>query len=80
MKQKSPYIASKRPNLKSIKEDIRNYHWVMFKHAMEFLKQCPSLHKPFLQHYFISFMKDLLTKNLSAHYELLVRKIAKLPR
>ncbi len=71
MKQQSPYIATKRPNLKSIEYDIKNYHWAMFKHAMEFLKQCLSLNKPLLEHYFISFLKDLLTKNLFAHYELL---------
>jgi hypothetical protein len=52
----------------------------MFKHAMEFLKQCPSLNKPLLEHCFISFLKDLLTKNLFIHYELLVIEITKPPR
>jgi hypothetical protein len=60
----SPYIARKRPNLKSIKEDMKNYHWAMFKHVMEFLKQCASLNKPLLEHYFINFFERFINQKL----------------
>ncbi len=49
----------------------------MFKHAMEFLKQCTSLEKPFLKHYFTNFLKDLSNKNLVALCGLLTTKIGK---
>jgi len=38
----------------------------MFNHVMDFLKQCESLKKPLPKHYFTSFLKDLLKKNLVA--------------
>ncbi len=47
MKQGS-FIAKKRPrrNPQLIKQDIKHYHWAMFKHMMEFLKQHISFKKP----------------------------------
>ncbi len=44
---------------------------------MEFLKQCTSLEKPFLKHYFTNFLKDLSNKNLVALCGLLTTKIGK---
>jgi hypothetical protein len=44
----------------------------MFRHAMEFLKQRASLKKPLLEHYFISFLKDLSNEDLVALCGLLV--------
>jgi hypothetical protein len=38
----------------------------MFNHVMEFLEQCASLKKPLPKHYFTSFLKDLLNKDLVA--------------
>jgi hypothetical protein len=72
-------IAMKRPrqNPQSIAHDIKDYHWAMFIHTMEFLKQCISLKKPLSKHYFTSIFKDLSNKNLVTLCELLATEIAK---
>jgi hypothetical protein len=44
---------------------------------MEFLKQCTSLKKPLLKHYFTSFLKDLSNKEFVTLFELLTTKIGK---
>ncbi len=48
-KEQSPFIAKQgpRPNPQLIEYDIKDYHWAMFKHAMECLKQCTILKQPF---------------------------------
>jgi hypothetical protein len=46
------------------KKDMENYHWVMFTHAMNFFKECASLEKPILRHFFTSLLSDLLTEDL----------------
>jgi hypothetical protein len=46
------------------KEDMENYHWVMFTHAMNFFQEWASLKKPIPKHFFTSLLKDLLTKDL----------------
>jgi hypothetical protein len=61
-KQWSPYIVKKRLNPKFIKQDIKDYHCTMFKHAMKILKQLPNLKKPPSKHYFTNFSKDLSTE------------------
>jgi len=43
------------------KEDMEDYHWVMFTHAMEFFKECASLKKPIPKHFFTSLLNDLST-------------------
>ncbi len=53
------------------------YHWAMFKHAMEFLKQRTSIKKPLLKYYFASFLKNLSNENLVALFELLATTIGK---
>jgi hypothetical protein len=60
-----------RQNPQSIAHDVKNYHWAMFKHTMEFLKQLASLKKPLLEHYFTSLLKDLSNENLVTLCELL---------
>jgi hypothetical protein len=79
MKKQSPYITKKRsrPNSQPIKQDIKNYHWVMFKHIMEFLNQRASLKKSLPKYYFTSILKELSTKNLITFCELLAKEIAK---
>jgi hypothetical protein len=39
-----------------LKEDMENYHWVMFTHAMEFFQKCTSLEKPIPEHFFTSLL------------------------
>jgi hypothetical protein len=60
-----------RQNPQSIAHGVKNYHWVMFRHAMEFVKQHASLKKPLLEHYFTSLLKDLSNENSVALCELL---------
>jgi hypothetical protein len=66
MKEQGPFTTMNMPrrNLQLIEQDIKNYHQVMFRHAMEFLKQCASLKKPLPKHYFISFLKYLSNEDL----------------
>jgi hypothetical protein len=47
-----------------LKEDMEDYPWLMFTHAMEFFQECTSLKKPFPKHFFISLLQDLSTENL----------------
>jgi hypothetical protein len=44
---------------------------------MEFLKQHANLKKPFLEHYFINFLKELSNKDLVALCGLLATKFGK---
>jgi hypothetical protein len=46
------------------KEDMENYHWVMFTHVMNFFQEQASLKKPIPQHFFTNLLKDLSTKDL----------------
>jgi hypothetical protein len=46
------------------KEDIENYHWVMFTHAMKLFQACASLKKPIPKHFFTSLLHDLLMEDL----------------
>jgi hypothetical protein len=77
MKKQSSFIAKKRPNPKSIKQDIKDYHCAMLKHMMEFSKQLTSLKNPLLEYYFTSFLKDLSNEDLVALRELLATEFAK---
>jgi hypothetical protein len=49
----------------------------MFKHVVKYLKQHESLIEPFLEHYFISFLKILSIEDLVTLCELLTIEIAK---
>jgi hypothetical protein len=46
------------------KEDMENYHWVMFTNAMELFQEYTSLKKPIPKQFFISLLEDLSTKDL----------------
>jgi predicted solute-binding protein len=52
----------------------------MFKHVMKFLKQRENLKKPFLEHYYINFLKDLSTENLVALCKFINNKKCKIPK
>jgi hypothetical protein len=38
------------------KEDMEDYHWAMFTHAMEFFQKCTSLKRPIPKHFFTSLL------------------------
>ncbi len=59
MKELGPFIAKRRSrrNPQLIEHDIKNYHWVMFRHIMEFLKNHTSLKKPLTKDYFTILQK-----------------------
>jgi hypothetical protein len=40
----------------NILEDMENYHWVMFTHAMEFFQEHTSVKKPIPKHFFTSLL------------------------
>jgi hypothetical protein len=46
------------------KEDMENYYWVMFKHAMDFFQEQASLKMLIPKHFFMSLLKDLLMEDL----------------
>jgi hypothetical protein len=50
--------------IENILEDMEDYHWVMFTHAMDFFQDHASLKKPIPKHFFTSLLQDLLTKDL----------------
>jgi hypothetical protein len=47
-----------------LKEDMEDYHWVMFTHAMDFFQDCTSSKKLIPYHFFISLLQDLSIKDL----------------
>jgi hypothetical protein len=60
-----------------VTQDIKDYRWAMFRHAMEFFKQHASLKKPFPEHYFTNLLKDLSNEDLVTLCELLATKNGK---
>jgi hypothetical protein len=58
-----------------LKEDMENYNWVMFTHAMGFFQNHASLKKPIVKHFFTSLLQDLSTKDLVSHGNLLSTKL-----
>jgi hypothetical protein len=46
------------------KEDMEDYYWAMFTHAMKFFQERTSLKKPFPQHFFICLLQDLSMEDL----------------
>jgi hypothetical protein len=46
------------------KEDMENYHWAMFTHAMDFFKECASSKKPIPKHFFTNVLNDLSIKDV----------------
>jgi hypothetical protein len=43
---------------------MEDYNWTTLTHAMDFFKECTSLNKLILKHFFTSLVNDLLTKDL----------------
>jgi hypothetical protein len=46
------------------KEDMENYHWAMFTHAMDIFFKHASLKKLIQEHFFTSLLNNLSTKDL----------------
>ncbi len=47
-----------------MKEDMEDYHWAMFTHAMDFFQEWASLKNLIPKLFFTSLLKDLSTKDL----------------
>jgi len=47
-----------------MKEDMKNYHWAMCTHAMDFFQEWASLKNPIPKHFFTSLLKDLSIEDL----------------
>jgi hypothetical protein len=62
------------------KENIKDYNWAKFTHAMDFFKDCASLKKLILKHFFTSLFNDLSTKDLVIVGNLLLIKFMKSKR
>ncbi len=45
-------------------EDMEDYHWAMFTHAMNFFQKRASLKKSIPKHFFTSLLKDLSMEDL----------------
>ncbi len=61
-RQRKSYIA--QTNCKHSKEDMEDYHWVIFTHPMDFFQEHVGLKKSIPKHFFTSLLKDLSTKDL----------------
>jgi len=46
------------------KDDMEDYNFAMFTHAMDFFKKCVSVKKLIQKHFFTSVLNDLSTKDL----------------
>jgi hypothetical protein len=46
------------------KEDMEDYNWAMFTHAMDFFKEHANMNKLIPTHFFTSLLSDLSTNNL----------------
>ncbi len=46
------------------KEDMEDYHQMMFTHTMDFFEEHISLKKPILEHFFTSLLNYLLIEDL----------------
>jgi hypothetical protein len=44
-----------------LKEDMENYHWTMFIHAMDFFPKRASLKTPIQEYFFTSLLHDLVS-------------------
>jgi hypothetical protein len=53
-----------KQNLNISKDDMEDYNLAMFTHVMIFFKECMSLKKPILKHFFTSLLNNLSTKDL----------------
>jgi hypothetical protein len=70
-------LAIPKQTVKIPKEDMEHYHWTMFTHAMDFLKEFANLKKSVLEHFFTSLFNDLLIEDLVTLGNLLSTKFLK---
>jgi hypothetical protein len=70
-------LATLKQIINISKEDMEDYPWVMFTHAMDFLKECTSLKKSIPKHFFTSLLNDLLIEDLITFVNLLSTKFLK---
>jgi len=49
-------LALLKKTINILKEDMEDYHWAMFTHAMEFFQECTSLKKLIPKHLFTSLL------------------------
>jgi hypothetical protein len=59
------------------KEDMEDYHWVMFTHAMKLFQAWASFKKPIPKHFFTSLLQDLSMEDLVSLGNLLLTKFMK---
>ncbi len=59
------------------KEDMEDYHWTIFPHAMDFFKEHTSLKKPILKHFFTSLFNNLSIEDLVTLINLISTKFLK---
>jgi hypothetical protein len=70
-------LALFKQNVNISKEDMEDYNWAMFTHAMDFFKEWASLKKSIPKYFFTSLLNDLSTKNLVTCGNLLSTKFMK---
>ncbi len=68
-------LALLKENVNILKEDMEDYHWVMFTHAMEFFQERTSLKKSIPKHFFTSLLQDLLIEDLGFPWQPPTNKI-----
>jgi hypothetical protein len=59
------------------KEDMENYNWAMFTHAMDFFKERTSLKNLILEHFFTNLLNNLSIEDLVTHDNLISTKFMK---
>ncbi len=64
MKIDKENLALLKETINIPKEDMEDYYWVMFTHAMNFFQRHVSLKKPILEHLFTSLLHNLSTDDL----------------
>jgi hypothetical protein len=57
------------------KEDMKDYNWVMFTHAMEFFKERTNLKKPISKAFFHKLTKQFVDKRLGNLWEFVINRI-----
>jgi hypothetical protein len=62
MEQKS--LSVMKQTVYISKNDMEDYNLTLFTHVMDFFKECVSLKKPILEHFFTSLLNNLSTEDL----------------
>jgi len=64
MKMDKENISIMKQSVNISKDDMEDYNLAMFTHAMNFFKECASLKKPILKHFFTSLLNNLSIEDL----------------